>query len=159
MQKRATSSKQCTSAPEKRSPATSLLNLYHLPMLCARYFIFREFIPHLALFVYFAILFKSISSVSLVEEIQEILYLICWTSWYVVSSQFKNINKGKKTNIIDSMLRMLEQYSSNLEELIRERTEELEIEKQKTEKLLTQMLPPWVNTEALILTAQNKDQY
>lgn len=35
------------------------------------------------------------------------------------------------------MLRMLEQYSSNLEELIRERTEELEIEKQKTEKLLT----------------------
>lgn len=56
--------------------------------------------------------------------------------------QFKNINKGKKTNIIDSMLRMLEQYSSNLEELIRERTEELEIEKQKTEKLLTQMLPP-----------------
>ncbi|KAL0969980.1 hypothetical protein UPYG_G00235520 [Umbra pygmaea] len=57
---------------------------------------------------------------------------------------FKNINKGRKTNIIDSMLRMLEQYSSNLEELIRERTEELEIEKQKTEKLLTQMLPPSV---------------
>lgn len=60
----------------------------------------------------------------------------------VTAAQFKNINKGKKTNIIDSMLRMLEQYSSNLEELIRERTEELEIEKQKTEKLLTQMLPP-----------------
>ena len=56
--------------------------------------------------------------------------------------QFKSINKGRRTNIIDSMLRMLEQYSSNLEELIRERTEELEIEKQKTEKLLTQMLPP-----------------
>lgn len=63
----------------------------------------------------------------------------------VIPTQFKNINKGKKTNIIDSMLRMLEQYSSNLEELIRERTEELEIEKQKTEKLLTQMLPPCVN--------------
>lgn len=62
--------------------------------------------------------------------------------------QFRNINKGRKTNIIDSMLRMLEQYSSNLEELIRERTEELEIEKQKTEKLLTQMLPPSV-AEAL----------
>lgn len=86
------------------------------------------------------------------------LYLICSTYCYVLSSifysctscllhsvvsaQFKNINKGRKTNIIDSMLRMLEQYSSNLEELIRERTEELEIEKQKTEKLLTQMLPP-----------------
>lgn len=60
--------------------------------------------------------------------------------------QFKTFNKGKKTNIIDSMLRMLEQYSSNLEDLIRERTEELEIEKQKTEKLLTQMLPPYVWT-------------
>lgn len=56
--------------------------------------------------------------------------------------QFKSINKGRKTNIIDSMLRMLEQYSSNLEDLIRERTEELEVEKQKTDKLLTQMLPP-----------------
>ncbi|OWK54559.1 Retinal guanylyl cyclase 2 [Lonchura striata] len=62
--------------------------------------------------------------------------------------QFKTINKGKKTNIIDSMLRMLEQYSSNLEDLISERTEELEVEKQKTEKLLSQMLPPSV-AEAL----------
>ncbi|XP_040437480.1 LOW QUALITY PROTEIN: retinal guanylyl cyclase 1-like, partial [Falco naumanni] len=56
-----------------------------------------------------------------------------------IFDQFKSINKGRKTNIIDSMLRMLEQYSSNLEDLIRERTEELEIEKQKTDKLLTQM--------------------
>ncbi|XP_029700284.1 retinal guanylyl cyclase 2 isoform X2 [Takifugu rubripes] len=61
---------------------------------------------------------------------------------------FKLINKGKKTNIIDSMLRMLEQYSSNLEDLIRERTEELEVEKQRTEKLLSEMLPPSV-AEAL----------
>lgn len=60
----------------------------------------------------------------------------------MVCSQFKLINKGKKTNIIDSMLRMLEQYSSNLEDLIRERTEELEVEKQRTEKLLAEMLPP-----------------
>ncbi|KAJ1080464.1 hypothetical protein NDU88_000663 [Pleurodeles waltl] len=65
-----------------------------------------------------------------------------------IFDQFKNINKGRKTNIIDSMLRMLEQYSSNLEDLIRERTEELEIEKQKTDKLLTQMLPQSV-AEAL----------
>ncbi|XP_037665272.1 retinal guanylyl cyclase 1 [Choloepus didactylus] len=57
---------------------------------------------------------------------------------------FKGINKGRKMNIIDSMLRMLEQYSSNLEDLIQERTEELELEKQKTDRLLTQMLPPSV---------------
>nr|XP_009686625.1 PREDICTED: retinal guanylyl cyclase 2 [Struthio camelus australis] len=79
----------------------------------------------------------------------------CWSeaperrpSFEEIFHKFKTINKGKKTNIIDSMLRMLEQYSSNLEDLIRERTEELEIEKQKTEKLLSQMLPPSV-AEAL----------
>ncbi|KAG7516055.1 retinal guanylyl cyclase 2-like [Solea senegalensis] len=58
-----------------------------------------------------------------------------------IFKQFKNITKGKKTNIIDSMLRMLEQYSSNLEDLIRERTEELELERQKTDNLVAQMLP------------------
>lgn len=39
------------------------------------------------------------------------------------------------------MLRMLEQYSTNLEDLIRERTEELEVERKKTDHLLAQMLP------------------
>lgn len=39
------------------------------------------------------------------------------------------------------MLRMLEKYSQNLEDLIKERTEELELEQQKTERLLSQMLP------------------
>ncbi|XP_020822370.1 retinal guanylyl cyclase 1 [Phascolarctos cinereus] len=71
---------------------------------------------------------------------------------------FKNINKGRKTNIIDSMLRMLEQYSSNLEDLIRERTEELELEKQKTDKLLTQMLPPSV-ADALKLGIPVEPEY
>ncbi|XP_034971274.2 retinal guanylyl cyclase 2-like [Zootoca vivipara] len=72
----------------------------------------------------------------------------CWSegpdrrpSFDEIFQEFKSINKGKRTNIIDSMLRMLEQYSSNLEDLIRERTEELEMEKQKTDKLLSQMLP------------------
>ncbi|XP_070582987.1 retinal guanylyl cyclase 1 [Erythrolamprus reginae] len=75
-----------------------------------------------------------------------------------VFDQFKGINKGRKTNIIDSMLRMLEQYSTNLEDLIRERTEELEVEKQKTDKLLTQMLPPSV-AEALKTGAPVEPEY
>ncbi|XP_063042912.1 retinal guanylyl cyclase 2-like [Engraulis encrasicolus] len=72
----------------------------------------------------------------------------CWSedmdkrpTFEEIFKHFKQINKGKKTNIIDSMLRMLEQYSSNLEDLIRERTEELEVERQKTDKLVAQMLP------------------
>lgn len=44
------------------------------------------------------------------------------------------------------MLRMLEQYSSNLEDLIRERTEELEVERQKTDNLVAQMLPRLVSS-------------
>ncbi|XP_004594829.2 retinal guanylyl cyclase 1 [Ochotona princeps] len=71
---------------------------------------------------------------------------------------FKRINKGRRMNIIDSMLRMLEQYSSNLEDLIRERTEELELEKQKTDRLLTQMLPPSV-AEALKLGIPVEPEY
>ena len=42
----------------------------------------------------------------------------------------------RKTNIVDSMFQMLEKYSNNLEELIHERTEELNEEKKKTEQLL-----------------------
>lgn len=64
--------------------------------------------------------------------------ILCFMS---VCLQFRGINSGKRANIIDSMLRMLEQYSSNLEDLIRERTDELEIERNKTEKLVGQLLP------------------
>ena len=39
------------------------------------------------------------------------------------------------------MFQMLEKYSNNLEELIRERTEQLDMEKKKTEQLLNRMLP------------------
>ncbi|XP_035291035.1 retinal guanylyl cyclase 2-like [Anguilla anguilla] len=89
----------------------------------------------------------------------------CWSeqpdrrpTFEEIFDRFKTINKGKKTNIIDSMLRMLEQYSSNLEELIRERTEELEVEKQRTEKLLSEMLPPSV-AEALKTGATVEPEY
>ena len=47
----------------------------------------------------------------------------------------------RKVNIVDTMFEMLEKYSNNLENLIRERTEELNIEKRKTDQLLQRMLP------------------
>ena len=50
----------------------------------------------------------------------------------------------RKVNIVDTMFKMLEQYSNNLEDLIKERTTQLEEEKKKTDKLLSQMLPPYV---------------
>ena len=39
------------------------------------------------------------------------------------------------------MFQMLEKYSNNLEELIKERTEQLDMERKKTEQLLNRMLP------------------
>ncbi|KAG5881656.1 hypothetical protein JTB14_002151 [Gonioctena quinquepunctata] len=61
-----------------------------------------------------------------------------------VHDQFKKLNHGRKVNIVDTMFQMLEKYSNNLEELIRERTEQLDIEKKKTEQLLNRMLPSYV---------------
>uniref|UniRef100_A0AAY4DQJ7 Guanylate cyclase n=1 Tax=Denticeps clupeoides TaxID=299321 RepID=A0AAY4DQJ7_9TELE len=89
-------------------------------------------------------------TVSVDEAPLEIIQIMkqCWSeeaekrpTFEEIFRQFKSVSKGKKTNIIDSMLRMLEQYSSNLEDLIRERTEELEVERQKTDALVAQMLP------------------
>lgn len=58
-----------------------------------------------------------------------------------VCERFKQLNQGRKVNFVDTMFQMLEKYSNNLEELIRERTEQLEIERKKTEQLLNRMLP------------------
>ncbi|CAF4358380.1 unnamed protein product, partial [Rotaria sp. Silwood2] len=75
----------------------------------------------------------------------------CWAeqpesrpSFNDLAQSIKLLNGGKKVNIVDTMFKMLEQYSNNLEELIRERTTQLEEEKKKTDKLLSQMLPPSV---------------
>ena len=45
-------------------------------------------------------------------------------------------------NIVDTMFKMLEKYSNDLEETVAVRTMALENEKKKTENLLSQMLPP-----------------
>jgi hypothetical protein len=47
----------------------------------------------------------------------------------------------RKMNIVDTMFRMLEKYSTDLEDLVKDRTLQLEEEKKKTELLLYRMLP------------------
>ena len=48
--------------------------------------------------------------------------------------------QGKKTNIVDNMMKMLEDYSNNLEGIVKSRTAELEVEKQKSQELLSRYL-------------------
>ncbi|KAK3095510.1 hypothetical protein FSP39_015523 [Pinctada imbricata] len=61
-----------------------------------------------------------------------------------IYQQFKHIAGGKKMNIVDSMFRMLEKYSNDLEDIVKERTLQLEEEKMKTDILLYRMLPATV---------------
>lgn len=58
-----------------------------------------------------------------------------------IAEKFKLLNHGRKVNFVDTMFQMLEKYSNNLEELIRERTDQLDMERKKTEQLLNRMLP------------------
>jgi hypothetical protein len=44
-------------------------------------------------------------------------------------------------NIVDTMFKMLEKYSNDLEELVKDRTNALGEEKKKTEHLISRMLP------------------
>ncbi|XP_050410859.1 retinal guanylyl cyclase 2-like [Patella vulgata] len=75
----------------------------------------------------------------------------CWNEDAAQRPDFRSIRKhlidlngGRKTNIMDNMIQLLEAYSNNLEDLVAERTDELAQEKLKTERLLCQMLPPAV---------------
>ena len=46
--------------------------------------------------------------------------------------------------LVDHMVRMMERYTDNLEELVEDRTDALEQEKLKTENLLNSMLPRYI---------------
>ncbi|TPP61763.1 Guanylate cyclase [Fasciola gigantica] len=65
-------------------------------------------------------------------------------SFEEIHQQLRTLNQGKKINIVDHMFKIMEKYSADLEDQVRERTEELETEKKKTELLIARMLPPVV---------------
>ena len=54
---------------------------------------------------------------------------------------FLHTHHCRKTMLVDHMVRMMERYTDNLEELVEDRTDALEQEKLKTENLLNSMLP------------------
>ncbi|XP_048216482.1 guanylate cyclase D-like [Perognathus longimembris pacificus] len=75
-----------------------------------------------------------------------------------VYSQFKSLDQGRKSSVADSLVRMLETYSQGLEGLVQARTEALELERRRTERLLSQMFPPPV-AEALKMGVSVEPEY
>ncbi|KAH9518862.1 Nitrogen permease reactivator protein, partial [Bulinus truncatus] len=85
-----------------------------------------------------------------IKQNEELVQLItdCWsedpTSRPTATRLVKllsRLNPSKHMTMIDNMLAMLEKYANHLEELVAERTSELDAEKRKTENLLYRMLP------------------
>ena len=62
----------------------------------------------------------------------------------------------RKVNIVDTMFKMLEKYSTDLEEIVRVRTIALEEERKKTENLLSQMLPALVVSSYILTQCSNQ---
>ncbi|XP_064612109.1 atrial natriuretic peptide receptor 1-like [Liolophura sinensis] len=86
-----------------------------------------------------------------VDQYLIVLMDLCWNElpqrrpdFQAVKRILKNHNKGHKGNIMDNMLKMMEKYANNLEDLVEQRTQELVQEKKKTDKLLYRLLPPLV---------------
>jgi len=58
----------------------------------------------------------------------------------------------RTVNIMDNMLRMMEKYANNLEELVEEKTQQYMEEKRKADLLLYSMMP------VLVFTIVNTDR-
>ncbi|XP_045777182.1 atrial natriuretic peptide receptor 1 [Maniola jurtina] len=69
----------------------------------------------------------------------------CWADAPDDRPSFDTINanyiKGYCDNLMDDLLRRMEQYANNLESLVEEKTEQLSLEKKRSEELLYQVLP------------------
>ncbi|XP_038050160.1 atrial natriuretic peptide receptor 1-like [Patiria miniata] len=78
-----------------------------------------------------------------------------------VKSTIQKLSGGKAQNLVDNMIGMMEKYADHLEELVNERTQQLEDEKKKTDQLLHQMLPRSVAAQLKrgdLVTAEQYEQ-
>ncbi|CAL1543500.1 unnamed protein product, partial [Lymnaea stagnalis] len=72
----------------------------------------------------------------------------CWSQvpelrppFDIVLKVINTFSGGKDVALVDRLLARLEEYTSNLEELVEERTQQLALEKKKSELLLDEILP------------------
>lgn len=69
------------------------------------------------------------------------------------------ILRGYCENLMDDLLRRMEQYANNLEALVEEKTEQLSQEKRRSEELLYQMLPRPVAQQLMIGELVQPEQF
>lgn len=62
-----------------------------------------------------------------------------------LSSFFIHRNCSSAKNLIDHIVGMLEKYANNLEKIVDERTQQVVEEAARADRLLSQLLPPYVN--------------
>ncbi|KAF6030690.1 hypothetical protein EB796_010989 [Bugula neritina] len=86
------------------------------------------------------------------EDYLKNIMLSCWQCPPRLRPDFPSLNNQLKPlraimngrSIVDNMLVMMERYQMRLEDLVEEKTSQLQLEKKKTENLLHRMLPPQV---------------
>lgn len=95
------------------------------------------------------------------------LMMCCWSEVPESRLDFRHIrslvhqlNKDNETsNLVDNLLKRMEQYATNLEGLVEERTQEYLAEKKKVEELLHQLLPPTVADQLISGNAVEPEAY
>ncbi|XP_076394980.1 atrial natriuretic peptide receptor 1 isoform X2 [Megachile rotundata] len=106
---------------------------------------------------------------SMVEEEVATLMKKCWTQdaadrpdFPALKQTIRKINKDyESSNILDNLLSRMEQYATNLETLVEERTADYLEEKRKCEELLYQLLPKSVASQLILgqsVIAETYDQ-
>ncbi len=78
------------------------------------------------------------------NEYASFFNLNLWLSRYALthsSSPLQSCRSGDKGNLLDNLLKRMEQYATNLEEVVAERTDQYLVEKKKVEELLYSILP------------------
>ncbi len=66
---------------------------------------------------------------------------LCRPSFSNILEYFIIINHGKPMNLVDNMITRLEQHTRYLEDLVGDRTKDLQIEKEKVDSLIGELLP------------------
>ncbi|CAD6186274.1 unnamed protein product [Caenorhabditis auriculariae] len=104
------------------------------------------------------------------EEVNETLFQLMFACWSEdvhdrpevasVRKAVRSLNRDNETsNLVDNLLKRMEQYANNLEGLVEERTQEYLAEKKKVEELLHQLLPPSVADQLISGRAVQAESY